>query len=218
VQISISRPSSSKFLSRLRPTKNCTENIRPEIFQCFSLVCAFMVLCAVCVCCCRFLCSIGAFLFFSPLQVFFFLLWNLSNTGSRRHPSIALTPGYRSIVARRVHISTTNNRHIGGKFIKLFPLPALGVCVSVCFGRSFPLFRRRHTREISPPFSAVFVLRLKVEGGEKRAKFLFIFNFRYLHLISTCTMYEKFSVCDAGALQIHLPKTHPTPPLASPKN
>ena len=72
VQNYFSRPSSSKFLSRLRPTKNCTENIRPEIFQLFSLLCAFMVLRVVCVLLPFFCVVSGHFFSFLPCKCSFF--------------------------------------------------------------------------------------------------------------------------------------------------
>lgn len=101
VQNYFSRPSSSKFLSRLRPTKNCTENIRPEIFQRFSLLCAFMVLRVVCV---PFFCVVsGHFFSFLPCKCSFFCS-GISPTHAHSPPSIDLTPS--NIVARRVHIST----------------------------------------------------------------------------------------------------------------
>ena len=64
--------------------------------------------------------------------------------------------------------------------------------VSVCFGRSFQFFRRRrYTREIFSPFRLCSFVPF--EGWrEKEAKFLFIFNFHYLHLISTWTCTRNF--------------------------
>lgn len=146
--------------------------IRPEIFRVSLSYVLFLVLCVVSVL--MLFCVLARHLFsFSPASVLFFF-----SAISPTHVHVALHNQTRSI-ARFLFFSSwvfANNRHIEGKFIKLF---CLSVCDAMCVLyvlREKQFSRRRVYKEEA----SVCVTESWKDGG----KFLFIFNFHYLHLIS----------------------------------